>query len=122
LLSKLCGPAGAARVSGVVADAEGRGAIKNISQDTATSPRPRASARSRSRSLTARGIRQCHPKDLSSLRQKAEPSSAAQNLSRLLSPKAKSPIFLTLEFAPRPCSLSLGAELAPPVRFCPCNV
>src|SRR5260370_1212939 len=51
LLSGLCGTPGSTRISGVVADAGGRGAPKNFGQDTTTSSRPNASARSRSPSL-----------------------------------------------------------------------
>src|SRR5260370_10796162 len=51
LLSGLCGTPGSTRISGVVADTRGRGAPKNLGQDTTTSSRPNASARSRSLSL-----------------------------------------------------------------------
>ncbi len=61
-LSGLCGAVSSTRISGVVADAEGRGALKNPGEDTTTSSRPIASARSRSRSLGSLRIQKRAPK------------------------------------------------------------
>src|SRR5208283_1431524 len=69
-LSGLCGPVSSTRISGVVADTEGRGAPKNPGEDATTSSRLIASARSHSRSLGSLRVHKRAPKIDRSLRQR----------------------------------------------------
>src|ERR1700739_1388943 len=65
LLSGLCGPVSSTRISGVVVDAEGRGAPKNPGEDATPSSRSIASARPRSGTLDSLRIQRCAPENLS---------------------------------------------------------